>query len=172
MLCELGATASLQERFHRSEIHPDSWQPAFIRDPKTPKPSCRGRGRKVFLSRTGRFHRPDPANAAGHAGSLQGGPQRRAGRKSLSRLFAAAAGGIRLQPGGSKQDSLRPQYHAARRHARSGQQERHARSVRQVRKCAGDRRRHHRQRLHASNARSTCAISSTSREPMRARHVT
>jgi multidrug efflux pump subunit AcrB len=23
-----------QERFHRSEIHPDSWQPAFIRDPK------------------------------------------------------------------------------------------------------------------------------------------
>ena len=23
-----------RERFHRSEIHPDSWRPAFIRDPK------------------------------------------------------------------------------------------------------------------------------------------
>ena len=24
----------MQERFHRSEIHPDAWQPAFVRDPK------------------------------------------------------------------------------------------------------------------------------------------
>ncbi len=68
----------LSDRQHASEIHPDAWGPALIRDPKkTAKPIGGGGGRQIFVSPVGRLHRFDRALIARRFRSGQGHSIRR-----------------------------------------------------------------------------------------------
>ena len=110
----------IQANLHRSEIHPDAWQPAIIRDPAdTEASACKGRRREVFLSRSRQLHRPDSAHPARRSRDLEGLTLGRAAGADLPRLLAAAAGAVRVRSVEAEGRSGRAEHHAARRLAGS-----------------------------------------------------
>ena len=123
----------IQLNLHRSEIHPDAWQPAIIRDPAdTESAIARGRRREVFVSRSRQLHRPAAAHAARRARNLESATVGRVAGADLPRLLAAATGAVRLRPVEAEGRSGRAEHHAARGLARGGTERPEHQSVRAV----------------------------------------
>ena len=87
-----------RERLHASEFHPDAWPAVIVRDPAETLSAAARRGRRqVQLSRAGRLHRSDLADAQDAADRLQGDARRPAAGARLSRILAGAARRLRRQ---------------------------------------------------------------------------
>ena len=68
----------IKVNLHRSEIHPDAWQPAIIRDPAdTEARLAEVAGAKYLISRSRRLHRTAATYTARRSGNVEGLPLRR-----------------------------------------------------------------------------------------------